>query len=78
LISPYEFLHIHIDKHDHKGHCDNGSPMMYPIKSSSRTWFALVGIANEYCQATLPYDVYTSTTGTDIYDWIAKTTGLHI
>ena len=54
--------------------------MMYQVKSllSSHNWFVLVGIANEDCQATRPYDVYTSTTGTGIYDWITKTTGLHI
>lgn len=69
-----------IGKYDLNGHCDNGSPMMYHIKSSlsSHSWFVLVGIANEKCQATRPYDVYTSTTGTDIYVWITKTTGLHI
>ena len=68
---------IHIDEHVRNGHCDNGSPMMYYVKSS-HSWFVLVGIANEDCQATRPYDVYTSTTGIDIYNWIAKTTGLHI
>ena len=54
--------------------------MMYRVKSSlsSHTWFVLVGIANEKCQATRPYDVHTSTTGTKIYHWISETTGLHI
>lgn len=68
-----------VDKFNRDGHCDNGSPMMFQVKhSSSHSWLVLVGIANEACQATQPYDVYTSTTGTDIYNWIAKTTGLHI
>ena len=54
--------------------------MMYKVESSlsSRSWFVLVGIANEKCQATQPYDVYTSTTGDDIYQWIMQITGLHI
>ena len=75
-------MHISVGKFavNEKRRCDNGSPMMYQVKSSlsSRSWFVLVGIANEKCQATRPYDVYTSTTGDDIYDWISMTTGLHI
>ena len=71
---------ICVDKHDQDGHCDNGSPLMYKVKSSlcAHNWYVLVGIANEKCQATRPYDVYTNTTGDDIYQWISKTTGLHI
>ena len=71
---------MYLDKYDRNGHCDKGSPMMYRVKSSlsSHTWFVLVGIANEKCQATRPYDVHTSTTGTKIYQWISETTGLHI
>ena len=68
-----------IGEFNRNGHCDNGSPMMSEVKHSSlHSWYVLVGIANEACQATQPYDVYTSTTGPNIYNWIAQTTGLHI
>ncbi|XP_065912585.1 clotting factor C-like [Dysidea avara] len=66
------------DKYDPNGSCDDGSPMVYQIKST-RVWFVMVGIANSKCQATLPYDVYTSTLPTtNVLPWIVKTTGLHI
>ena len=52
--------------------------MVYQIRSP-RAWFVMVGIANAKCQATLPYDVYTSTLpATNVLPWIVETTGLHI
>ena len=66
------------DKYDPDGTCDDGSPMVYQIRSPI-SWFVMVGIANSKCQATLPYDVYTSTLPTtNVLPWIVKTTGLHI
>ena len=68
------------DKYDPNGTCDDGSPMVYQIRShvSTRMWFVMVGIANAKCQATLPYDVYTSTLPANVLAWIMETTELHI
>jgi len=74
----YVIIPISTDKYDPNGTCDDGSPMVYQIRSP-RAWFVLIGIANSKCQATLPYDVYTSTLpATNMMAWIVKTTGLHI